>query len=256
MVRLGATAGATIALSGLAATAGALGWIGPQAVMGACALCFLALLGVVAWGSADPALQLFGPAVLRASTGRKEVALTFDDGPDPTSTPALLAALAAADARATFFLLVDRAEAHPELTRAIAEAHEVGLHGMSHHPWLTIRGVRAGTEELAEARRRLEALVGRSVTGFRPPFGAVSPRLLASVAAAGMDLIWCSVRTRDGGAMPRDEVISRCARAGAGDIVLLHEGRAPTTEALPHILSDLQSRGLRAVTVEALCASP
>ena len=253
MARLGATAGLGIALVGLAATGALTGTTGPVPVIVAALLALSGLGALVAWGSADPSLQLFGPAVLRAETGRSEVALTFDDGPDPESTPALLEALRAADAQATFYLLVDHAEAHPELARAIAAEHEVGLHGLSHHPWLTLKSVSAGTAELKEARARLEAVIGRPVTTFRPPFGAVSPRLLASVANAGLALIWCSVRTRDGGALPEDAVIARCAKAGAGDIVLLHEARAPTTAALPQVLAGLRGRGLQAVTVEALC---
>ncbi len=253
MARLGATAGLGIALVGLAATGALTGTTGPVPVVAAALLAVGALVALVAWGSADPALQLFGPAVTRADTGRPEVALTFDDGPDPESTPALLAALEAAGARATFYLLVDRAEAHPELARAIAAGHEVGLHGLSHHPWLTLKSVAAGTAELKEARARLEAVVGRPVTTFRPPFGAVSPRLLASVAEAGLKLVWCSVRTRDGGTLPEHTVLDRCASATAGDIVLLHEARPPTTRALPRILDALQGRGLQPVTVEALC---
>jgi peptidoglycan/xylan/chitin deacetylase (PgdA/CDA1 family) len=253
MARLGATVVLGIALVSLAAIGAWTGAVGPVPVAVATGLSIGAIVGMVAWGSADPSLQMFGPAVLRAQSGREEVALTFDDGPDPESTPALLEALDAAGARATFYLLVDRAEAHPELARAIAERHEVGLHGLSHHPWLTLKSVAAGTAELQEARARLEAIIGRPVTTFRPPFGAVSPRLTASVANAGMELVWCSVRTRDGGALPEDAVVERCSAAKAGDIVLLHEARPPTTRALPRILEALQGRGLQPVTVEALC---
>jgi len=255
MLRLGVTAASSIAVAGLAATAARLGWLSPTAATAICGVAALGLIALVVWGSADPALRLFGPAITQAHTGRSEVALSFDDGPDPQSTPQILAALAAADARATFFLLVDRAEAHPELTRAIAESHQVGLHGLSHHPWLTTLSVQAGAAELREARARLEALIGRPVTAFRPPFGAVSPRLLGSVAAAELTLVWCSVRTRDGGKLSQDAVTRRCATAQAGDIVMLHEGRPTTTAALPQILADLATRGLRAVTTEALCRS-
>lgn len=254
-MRLQGTAAASVALVAVAAFGvgiGALG-AGPFALVAVGALA--AIGGHVAWASADPALQAFGPARCAARTGRAEVALTFDDGPDPVSTPALLDALAAAGARATFFLLVDQAERYPELTRALAREHEIGLHGLSHHPWLTLWDPGRGAAELSLARDRLAALIGRPVVRFRPPFGAVSPRLTEAVRRAGLELVWCSVRTRDGGRLTAEQVRQRCARARAGDIVLLHEGRRPTVDAIPGVLDDLRARGLRAVDVETLCGS-
>lgn len=236
-----------------AVVGGTLGpsWIGPAGG----ALALGGLLGGVAWGSADPGLRVFGPAITSARTGRPEVALTFDDGPDPASTPMLLEALERAGARATFFLLVDAAERHPELTRAIATSHEVGLHGLTHHPWLTVRPPDTGARELAEASRRLQGITGAPIRWFRPPFGAVSPRLMEAVRRAGLEHVWCSVRTRDGGRLEPADVRARCGRARAGDIVLLHDGRPPTAHALPDVLGDLRARGLAAVTVGDLCAS-
>ena len=77
-----------------------------------------ALFGLLAWGSADPSLGLFGPTLNRVERTDPQLAITFDDGPVPEATEAILAALASHDASATFFLLVDRAEAHPALAGA------------------------------------------------------------------------------------------------------------------------------------------
>lgn len=210
------------------------------------------LFAVIGWGSADPSLGLFGPTTTRVE-GAPHIALTFDDGPIPDATPSVLESLARSQARATFFLLVDRAEAHPQLTKQIAAQHEVGLHGLEHTPWLTLRDPEAGAKELRDARARLEAIIERPVTLYRPPFGAVSPRLYESARRAGLKLIWCSVRTRDGGRVSPQAVRERCRRAGPGDIVLLHE--QPSASTLPAVLEDLASRGLRSVTVGSLCTS-
>jgi peptidoglycan/xylan/chitin deacetylase (PgdA/CDA1 family) len=254
-MRLRTTAATGVLLAGLAGLAAAFGLLPGGAALFVCGLALAAIgLHVVA-GSADPALQVFGPAVCSANTGRPEVALTFDDGPDPASTPALLDALAAAGARATFFLLVDQAERHPELARAIGRAHEVGLHGLTHTPWLTLRHPAAGARELTDARDRLAALTGATVQLYRPPFGAVSPRLTEAVRRAGLTLVWCSVRTRDGGRLSEDAVQQRCQAASAGDIVLLHERRPSTARAMPAVFDQLRARGLSAVTVGDLCAS-
>lgn len=100
------------------------------------------------------------------------VAVTFDDGPDPATTPRLLDLLAEEGGRATFFVLAGRAEAHPELVgRLVAEGHEVGLHGPDHRP-LTSLPTGDLTAHLRAGRDRLAAVLGRPVTLFRPPYGS------------------------------------------------------------------------------------
>lgn len=246
-----------ILLAGLATVAGVsvlalVGVVPPVAATVTSTVVLLGLVALVGLGSARPGWALFGPAITRADSGRPEIALTFDDGPDPASTPALLRALDEARARATFYLLADRVETHPGLARAIAEHHEVGVHGASHHPWLTVRDPGAGAAELGQAARRIAEITGVRPTTFRPPFGATSPRLAEAARRAGLTVVWCSVRTGDGGHLDPDTLRARCRQAGPGDIVLLHEGPRAARVALPEILADLAGRGLRPVTVTEL----
>ena len=233
-----------------AGVGGALGLV-PPTVTGGVALAALGVLAVaVVAGSIWPRLGVYGRPVLRGSGAR--VALTFDDGPDPASTPALLEALDRAGARATFFVLADRVEAHPELARAIAARHEVALHGRAHHPWLTVRAPRRGEAELREAAAIVAQATGTRPTRFRPPFGVTSPRVFDAARRAGLEVVWCSLRTGDGGRMSASELRRRCQAATGGDIVLLHEGPRAAREALPGILADLEARGLAAVTVSEI----
>ncbi len=228
-----------------------MGWWASSTAVAVHSLGALAIVLLVVLGSASPSLELFGPALCR-SVHPDAVALTFDDGPVAATTPSILRALGE-NHRATFFLLADRALAEPELTRAIAQRHEVALHGASHHPWLTVWRPERGAEELRRAKGALEALIGRPIRHYRPPFGAVSPRLYAAVEAAGLRLVWCAIRTGDGGFVPPATLRRRVARARPGDVVLLHDGRPRTVTQLPQILADLEARGLRSVTVETLC---
>jgi len=191
-----------------------------------------------------PGLHIYGPAVTRVDSG---VVLTFDDGPHPESTEPLLAALREAGARATFFVLVDRAEQHPDLMRAIAAEQEVGLHGLGHHPWLTLWSPKRGAEELREAVRRLEAITGQEVRWYRPPFGMTSPRLVQAVELAGLTTVWCSLRTNDGILGGDERLIKACERTTDGDIVLMHEGARPAPRVLPRILQRLREQGLSLV---------
>jgi peptidoglycan-N-acetylglucosamine deacetylase len=189
----------------------------------------------------QPGLRIYGPAVTRVSQG---VVLTFDDGPHPDSTLPLLEALREADAKATFFVLVDRAEQHPDLMRAIAAEQEVGLHGLGHHPWLTLWSPKRGAEELKEAVRRLQAITGQPVRWYRPPFGMTSPRLAAAVKLAGLTTVWCSLRTNDGVLGGDERLVRACEGTKEGDIVLMHEGARSAPRVLPQILERMQARGL------------
>lgn len=236
------------ALGGVAFLAGSpalVGWgLGGLAATG--------LLGTVVVGSLQPGLRVYGPAHVRGSAEGRRVALTFDDGPDPASTDALVDALEARGARATFFVLLDRCERHPALLDRIARGHEVALHGWTHDPWLPFAAPARSAAALREARDRLEARVGRGVRWYRPPFGATSPRLVRATREAGLETVWGSVRTGDGLAMAPEALRAACQRLGPGDIAILHEGPRAARTALPSILEDLAARDLRPVTVGEL----
>lgn len=227
--------------------AGALGLLGSGAlalVAGLPVVGGALVLGGAAWvavASARPELELFGAVHTRVPRG---VALTIDDGPDPATTPALLAALAAAGAHATFFFLADRAARHPELVRAVVAAgHEVGLHGLEHSAFLTWRSPAAGAEWLRKGAATLELAGAPKVRRFRPPFGAVSPRLFAAAHDAGLAVSWASVRTGDGVALPAARLRERLAAVREGDVVLVHDGNPTTVAELPAALAAWTARG-------------
>ena len=206
----------------------------------------------------SPSLQAFGPAICRARSGRDEVALTFDDGPDPDSTVALCEALEAVGARATFFLLADRVARRPDLAQRIARGgHEIALHGPTHDASLTFADPAASAERLREAASALAAHSGSPIRWFRPPFGATSPRLVEAVRRSGLTTVWCSVRPFDAGGVIAEDIIRvYIGEARSGDIVLLHEGAGPALRVLPRALAKLAARGMRLVTISELLADP
>lgn len=239
-------------LVGLTAVATGLwvsGWIGGAVASGIAGLALVGLVALVVLASSRPGLQWFGPSIVRAREPGAAV-LTFDDGPHPESTPPILAALREKGGRATFFVLADHAERWPELIRAMVdEGHEVALHGRAHHPWLTTWSPRRGAEDLRAGLAILERL-GVRTRWFRPPFGAVSPRLYEAARLAGLEVVWCSVRTGDGVKLPDDALRARCREVVGTDIVLLHEGPGrPAARLLPELLDEWASRGIRTVTL-------
>lgn len=231
--------------------AAALGLLGAPVATALGGVALAGVVGAVALASARPDLQWFGDALCRARhPGR--IALTIDDGPDPASTAPFLAALAEARASATFFLLLDRARRHPELVRQIAAAgHEIALHGPAHDARFTLLPPARGAAQLRDAAAALSDLAGAPVRWFRPPFGAVSPRVYASAQAAGLPIAWCSVRTGDGGYASPRTILDRCRRAVGTDIVLLHDGPGYARALLGEILREWDDRGIAATSLTA-----
>lgn len=187
-----------------------------------------------------------------AAGGPARVALTFDDGPDPQATPAVLDALGAAGVHATFFALLDRAEARPDLVRRVVdEGHEVGLHGPDHRRMTTL-DPRALGGDLRTARTRLEQIAGTPVRWFRPPFGSQSVRTYLAARRAGLLPVVWTAWGEDWIDQPPAQVADRVmAGLAPGGIVLLHDGLAgdPREPAQPDPLA-----GVRGEVVARLAA--
>ncbi|MFA7345114.1 MAG: polysaccharide deacetylase family protein [Terrimicrobiaceae bacterium] len=191
------------------------------------------------------------------------VALTFDDGPDPDWTPAILDILKAKGAKATFFVVGAEAERHPALVRRIvAEGHEVGNHTFT-HPNLAEAPPALIKLELNATQRLIESLTGRSTTLFRPPYNADSRpanlRELVPIEIAqslGYMTILENVDPQDWQKPKKDRLLQRVkSELPRGNIILLHDGggdRSATVAALPSILDHLKERGNRVVLISDL----
>jgi peptidoglycan-N-acetylglucosamine deacetylase len=175
------------------------------------------------------------------------VALTFDDGPHPDGTPAVLRLLAKADATATFFLVGEQVARWPALAAEIAQAgHEIGLHGYR-HTLLLRRSVSELAADLDRAFDLIADATGREPTCYRPPYGVFSSGALRLVRRRGWTPLLWSRWGRDWGPRETPEAIARRATCdlGAGDVVLLHDAdhySAPdswrrTVAALPAVIA-------------------
>lgn len=195
--------------------------------------------------------------LFRGQTTRRTVALTFDDGPDARYTPQILSILAAADVRATFFLVGQRADAQPQLVDAIVAAgHEVASHAWRHrHAWL--RDPLSTYRDIARAKRSLEALTASPIRFYRPPWGAFTWAVRWSCTRLGLTPVLWSARAVDWKVGDyANEVVQRVVRsAQPGTIVLCHDAGgaagAPlnTIRALPEVLTQLKRLGFTFETV-------
>jgi peptidoglycan/xylan/chitin deacetylase (PgdA/CDA1 family) len=183
-----------------------------------------------------------------------QLALTFDDGPNPAATPKLLEVLARHNARAAFFVIGDFVRREPALTREIAAAgHVLGNHTMS-HPWLPFAADARIRAELAGCNAALEDTLGRKVELFRPPHGAVRPLVLRAARELGLKTVQWNLIVADWKPVGAETLLARLTagiarnrRRGRGTNVVLHDGgqgglgqpRLPTVEAVRRLLEDL-----------------
>ena len=198
------------------------------------------------------------PVVRFAGPGRKRVALTFDDGPGP-DTERILDVLRDAGAQSTFFVLGGRVRGREAtLHRIVAEGHEIGDHTWSHGD-LTRLSRRAQRAEIRSQAYLIERLGLPRPLLMRPPYGAFDQRTMLEVKRAGMLVALWSVDPEDYDAASARQLRRAVLRsAGAGSIVLLHDGpasRAVTLRALPSLIRALKQRGYRLVTASTLIAS-
>lgn len=200
----------------------------------------------------------------------RALALTFDDGPDPRWTPAVLRLLGKADASATFFVCGRAARRHPQLVRAAADEG----HGVGGHTWDHVRidglGAAGWRREVDETHELLEDLLGRPVRYFRPPWGVLSLSALARLHRRGLAAVLWSVWGEDTSHRdPAHVAALTCAGLEPGAIVLLHDAcgnllapggslprdahadRGVTVAALPAVLAALRARDLRPVALPA-----
>ena len=214
---------------------------------------------------ADPLLSPVG-SINGTRKVSHEVALTFDDGPDPAVTPRLLDLLRDRGVRTTFFLLTDKAADHPSLVKRMAvEGHEIALH-FDRHDRLPSLPLPVARQRLIAARKQLEDMAGVPVRYFRPPFGAQNLATYFLARSIGLEVVAWSAYAED---WLEQEPAFAAARGlrdlSGGDILLLHDGlETPVGEPRPQfdrvrmvelLLDGMEERGLTATTVGALLSA-
>ena len=224
----------------------------------------LAGLAVGAWFYAAlyPTSQLFGSVII-AGNDPAEVALTYDDGPNPAATPQLLDVLARFNIRATFFLIGKHVRLQPALARRIAAAgHLIGNHSMT-HPWLAWQSASRVRSEIADTSQLLEDVLGQPVRLFRPPHGARRPLVLEIATELGLHTVNWNIITHDWRPQPSALIVEKVRNGVArnrahrrGSNILLHDGgmgqpRLASVEASANIIQEACGASHRFVTPDA-----
>jgi peptidoglycan/xylan/chitin deacetylase (PgdA/CDA1 family) len=188
-------------------------------------------------------LQYFYPAVYRNTA--KEVILTFDDGPDPVYTDRVLDILKKYNIKALFFLIGDKAAAHPEIVqRLLSEGHRIGNHTQTHPIFFALYSRKKLALEIDRASATLEALSGEPVPLFRPPIGYMNPSIASVLKKRKLKIIGWNVRSYDS-FKNKEQLLARLTRLIRNNsIVLLHDNLPHTSEVLEETILRAQANGI------------
>ncbi|HEX6575499.1 MAG TPA: polysaccharide deacetylase family protein [Gemmatimonadaceae bacterium] len=220
----------------------------------------LTLAGTAAHGAFHRNSRVFGSVLGSLPEADHNVALTFDDGPNPDATPRILDALGEHGVKATFFVLGAHAERWPDLVkRVVDEGHQIGNHGYFHKK-LHLKSPFYVRRDIALGKRAIERAGGDSPRFFRAPHGFRSPWVTAIAQSFGERTIGWSLGVWDSDRPGVKAIVDRTINgAKPGSIILLHDGdgyningdRSQTAAAVPEIISGLRDRGMKFVTLPA-----
>jgi peptidoglycan/xylan/chitin deacetylase (PgdA/CDA1 family) len=229
----------------------------------------LALTGAVSaaaavaagYQSMSPTGQWYGQTFAGLGQGSRQLALTYDDGPNDPHTLRLLEVLARHGVQATFFLIGRYVKERPEIAREIVQAgHVVGNHTFR-HPLLTFKSEAEIRQELDGCRSTLQDALGQHSSLFRPPFGGRRPAVLRVARELGIEPVMWNVTGYDWNAPPAAEIERRINRQiRGGGVILLHDGghkqmgadRSQTVIATDHLIPRYKGEGYEFVTISQM----
>jgi peptidoglycan-N-acetylglucosamine deacetylase len=203
-------------------------------------------------------LRAQGRILYNGNTHLREIALTFDDGPDPDYTPQILDVLQQYGIKATFFCIGRQVEAYPQIVRQAYETgHVIGNHSWT-HPDLGLLPASDILSELNHTFSAIQEAIGVQSTFFRPPFGSLSAQVLAQACHAGVSTVmWNAGEEARDWSRPGVDFIIRhiLSLVSNGSIILMHDGggdRSQTVAALRVIIQRLQDGGFQFVTIQQM----
>jgi peptidoglycan/xylan/chitin deacetylase (PgdA/CDA1 family) len=211
--------------------------------------------------SMAPTGQWYGRTFAGGVRGSKQIALTYDDGPNDPHTLKLLDVLAKHAVRATFFMIGRYVRERPDIVRAVVQAgHVIGNHTFT-HPLLIFKSAKQTRMELDYCRQALDDAIGKHSNLFRPPFGGRRPATLRIARELGLETVMWNVTGYDWSALPAAVIEKKVeGRMRGGDVILLHDGghramgadRAQTVMATENLIRRYKDQGYEFVTVEEI----
>jgi len=219
-------------------------------------LLFVAYSLIVFYGCYNVGSNFFIKIVCKAETGKKEIAISFDDGPATNYTPEILKLLKQENIKATFFCIGSRIAGNEQILRQIKdEGHIIGNHSYSHHTWFDLFSSRKMLEDMKQMDQEMERVTGLRPKLFRPPYGVTNPNLKKAIIKGDYTPVGWSVRSFDTVIKDEQKLLNRFnAAIQPGAVFLFHDTMRTTLQVLPEFIKEVKNRGYEVVPLDKLLA--
>jgi peptidoglycan-N-acetylglucosamine deacetylase len=206
------------------------------------------------YGSASIQSNFFVPAHCHTNSTEKQIALSFDDGPNHEFTPQILSALAHYNATATFFVIGKNIPGNENILKQIdAAGHSIGNHSYTHSFFIDFKSVQGFKEELIQTTESVLKVIGKRMTLFRPPYGVITPNLAKAINLLDYRVIGWSIRSFDTTTDSAHTIAQRVqSQIKSGAIILFHDTSDKTTHALKQTLDFAKNNDYKVVSIEQL----
>ena len=219
-------------------------------------LLFVVYSLIIFWGCYNVGSNFFIKIVCKAETEKKEIAISFDDGPAENYTQQILAILNAENVKATFFCIGNRIAGNETVLKQVqADGHIIGNHSYSHHFWFDMYAAKKMQEDLKQMDAEMERVTGLKPKLFRPPYGVTNLNLAKAIKNGGYTPVGWSVRSMDTVIKDGRKLLAKInAGIKPGAVFLFHDTSKTTLDVLPEFIQEVKKRGYNIIPLDKLLA--
>lgn len=217
---------------------------------------FIAWSLIVFWGCTNISSNFFIPVICKAETDKKEIAISFDDGPAENYTLQILNLLNTENVKATFFCIGNRIAGNEFILKQMkAEGHIIGNHSYSHHFWFDMYSTKKMQHDLEQMDAEMERVTGIKPKLFRPPYGVTNPNLAKAIKNGTYTPVGWSVRSLDTVAKEEQQLLDKIVSGiKPGAVFLFHDTCKITLNVLPDFIKEVKKRGYSIIPLDKLLA--
>jgi peptidoglycan/xylan/chitin deacetylase (PgdA/CDA1 family) len=211
---------------------------------------------IVSWGCYYVGSNFFIKIVCKANTDKKEIAISFDDGPAENYTQKILAILNTENVKATFFCIGNRIAGNEAILKQVqADGHIIGNHSYSHHFWFDMYADQKMQDDLKQMDAEMERVTGLKPKLFRPPYGVTNPNLAKAIKKGGYTPVGWSVRSMDTVIKDGRKLLAKINEGiKPGAVFLFHDTSKTTLDILPEFIQEVKKRGYNIIPLDKLLA--
>ncbi len=211
---------------------------------------------IVFWGCYYVGSNLFIKIICKADTDKKEIAISFDDGPAINYTKQILKVLKNENVKATFFCIGNRIAGNENILQQInSEGHVIGNHSYSHHFWFDMYSAKKMQHDMKQMDEEMIRVTGLKPKLFRPPYGVTNPNLKKAIIKGGYTPVGWSVRSMDTVIKDEDKLLTKInAGIKSGAVFLFHDTSKTTLNVLPEFIKEVKKRGYNIIPLDKLLA--